>query len=55
MNKREIAQRILAVLQRNTFANWYGPGGRFDEWISDDISAPSENEILEDIERMFNL
>lgn len=55
MNKQEIIELILAALQRQPFADWYNAGGRFDDWITGELKAPSEEEIKADIAKLFNI
>ena len=49
--------RILAALEKQTFANWYNEGGKFDDYITGgwQRKVPTKEEILEQIEKMFNL
>ena len=55
MNKREIAIRILNTLEKQRFSDWYNDGGDFDRYITCDDPAPTKEQILENIEKMFNL
>ena len=54
MNKKEIAEKILKTLERQKFADWYRDGD-FDRYISGDLYGPTKEEILEKIEKMFDL
>jgi hypothetical protein len=53
MNKKEIAIRILNRLESQKFADWYNPGGKFDDYITGELKAPTKQEILNEIEKMF--
>ena len=58
MNKHDIALRILSVLEKETFNDWYTKG-RFNDYIEcnpgPDGVTPTEENILEDIEKKFHL
>lgn len=55
MDVKELAEVILAGVQTQRFFNWHGEGGRFEQFIQGDEDAPSREEILADIERIFLL
>ena len=51
--KQKLIARLLAKLQSQSFADWYGDGGRFDTWLRGELTAPTDEVIKQDIERMF--
>jgi hypothetical protein len=53
---KTIEEQILDTLRRQEFADWFTEdrGGRFDLWISSFKEAPSKEEILQDIARLFH-
>jgi hypothetical protein len=60
MNKDDQAKQILRLLETQRFANWYNDGGRFDYYIrgeypDGDPRQPTQESILEDIKKMFQL
>lgn len=51
--KQKLLERLLSRLQSQSFADWYNDGGRFDTWLRGDLTAPPDEVIKQDIERMF--
>jgi hypothetical protein len=54
--QKQLAEKILTVLERQKFAAWYNEGGQFDRYLTggEDIDGrPTKNSILEDILKMF--
>ena len=43
--KHAIVNKIFETLTRRKFEQWYGKGGRFDNWIEGNDGAPTEEEI----------
>ena len=56
MNKKQVeqARKILATLSRQKFADWYGPDGDFDNFITGETPI-SEDEILVQICNLFGI
>lgn len=52
MNEEQL-QKILNLLEKQRFADWYNKGGRFDDYITGELNAPSKEEILEDLKKML--
>jgi len=54
-----MAEKILRVLESQAFADWYGPGGKFDDFIrGEDGQTPwqeQQAEILKQIKKKFRL
>lgn len=55
MNKEQIVEAIFETLQGQRFANWYGDGGKFDNWIRGEVNRPTAEQIKEDIARLFHV
>lgn len=60
LRKKEFAEKILNVLRKQKFADWYNDGGRFDSYITvlypeGDEFHISKEEILADIVKLFDL
>ena len=53
MNKKTLAKHILRVLSTQSFADWYGDGGDFDNFIRGERRCPSSAEILKHIKIVF--
>ena len=61
----ELAEVILRTISRQSFADWYGlenefsngpqEPAKFEAYIQCDPDAPSKQEILQDIKRLFRL
>jgi len=50
------AEKILKVLEGQSFYDFYCDGGMFDDWIQDPPDlAPSRDEVLKKIESLFRL
>lgn len=47
----DTAQAVLNMLTSMRFATWYN-AGNFDSWISGDPGAPTDEQILADIQDM---
>jgi hypothetical protein len=52
--QKEIAEKVLNMLEGQKFADWYN-SGHFDAYISGDLVAPSKNDILLTIVQMLHL
>ena len=57
---KKLAKKILNGLEKQKFADWYSANGAFDDYITGaysdtDPRQPTEEKILEDIVRLFNL
>lgn len=52
--KTAIAKLILQTLNRERFAQWYNRGP-FDDYITGELNAPSEETILENIIQFFQV
>lgn len=52
--KTAIAKLILQTLNREKFAQWYNRGP-FDDYITGELNAPSEETILENIIQFFQV
>ena len=50
--KIKIAKKILKVISKQDFAEWYGDGGEFEQYISGENTIP-EKEILKWIQENF--
>lgn len=58
LEKAVMEEKILNVLEKQRFADWYGDGGRFDNYLRVDYPEGHPNHItkemiLEDINKMF--
>jgi hypothetical protein len=53
--EKKVAEKVMAMLERQKFAKWYGPGGDFDKFIAGDLDAPSKEKLLQDILEMLHL
>ena len=53
MTKTEVVERIFEVLQRQKFTDWYN--GQFNSWICGDLPGTEDEDIKEDIRRLFKL
>jgi hypothetical protein len=51
--KKKLVERILNRLSSQKFAKWYSDGGNFDRWICGDLTAPTHEQIVSDIETLF--
>lgn len=51
--KKKLVERILNRLSSQKFAKWYADGGNFDRWIAGDLTTPSYEQIVADIENLF--
>ncbi len=53
MTKEQVAIQVLNILESQRFADWYNMG-RFDSYLTGgDINAPTKEEILIDIIKLF--
>jgi hypothetical protein len=54
MNKEAI-EKVLAMLERQKFADWYNDGGRFDQWITGDcpFNSITKADILNDLAKLL--
>lgn len=43
------ANDVLMMLKKASFEAWYNEGGNFDAWISRDESAPTDGEIVAEL------
>jgi uncharacterized membrane protein len=53
IEQNDLAKKIENGLSRQTFYDWYNDD--YEKFISGDENAKSEEEIIEDIKRLFNL
>lgn len=49
-----IAKKIFETINRQNFADWYNRG-RFDDYITCEIGAPTKEQLLQDIVDLFRL
>lgn len=60
MTKQEVVRKIYNTITSNRFERWYGEGGNFDAYLTGDnrdgtAEPPTEDQILEEIEKLFSL
>ena len=48
MNKKQLAKMFLNILEKQTFESWYERD--FQDYITGEENAPSENQILKELE-----
>lgn len=48
MNKKQLAKMFLSILEKQTFESWYERD--FQDYITGEENAPSENQILKELE-----
>ena len=48
-------KKIYDTITKRNFADWYGDGGRFDDYIQDPRGDVSKEDIFKDIAKMFNV
>ncbi len=53
--KKKIANQIYQTLCGQRFYDWHADGGSFADHISGEINCKNKEEILKDIERLFNI
>jgi hypothetical protein len=51
--QRALAERILKMVERQKFADWYAESGDFEKWIAGDPDAPTREQILQSITDML--
>jgi phage terminase Nu1 subunit (DNA packaging protein) len=53
MTNKQVVERIFEVLQRQKFTDW--DNGQVNSWICEDLPAIEDEDIKEDIRRLFKL
>jgi len=51
----DLAQKIYNVISKQDFVNWFGDDGKFEKHIGSLDNAPTKEEIIQDIKKMFSI
>lgn len=54
LTRKEKAKAIVDILSSASFAKWYNEGD-FDKWITGNVPKVTDDEILEQTAKRFNL
>jgi hypothetical protein len=62
MEKNDIVNRVLELLEGGRFEKWYGPGGNFDRYVTGDMKhedkithTQAKEKICEELTKLLGL
>jgi hypothetical protein len=53
--KNELERKILNGLTKQAFFDFYSGGGLFDKWITGEDKSVTEEDVIKEIKKLFNL